>query len=104
MKNNKLYVVTWGTASVTDEGAGSAYCGCVGCFTDRTAALGEMTKYKDSYVKSLIEDVEDEEEREEIENSIKVYGSETEEYYEVDFTITDSASEHFIRIEEIIVK
>lgn len=102
---NVLYVVTWGNASVTDEGNGCAYCGCLGCFTSKQKALKEMTKYKDSYIRELINEVEDEEDRLELIESIQVYGGEYEEYYEIDYTYRDNmTTEHYIRLQEIYKK
>ena len=101
---NKIYLVIWGSARPDDRGAASAYCGCDGAFFDKQEALKALTAEKDAYIKSILDDAEDEEMREEYEGSIQVYGSEHEEYYEIDFTIDDDTSEHYIRISEVCVK
>lgn len=101
---NKIYLVIWGSARPDDRGAANAYCGCDGAFFDKQKALKALTIEKDAYIKSILDDADDEETREKYENSIQVYGSEQEEYYEIDITVDDDTSEHYIRISEVCVK
>lgn len=101
---NKIYLVIWGDAKVTDRGDASAYCGCEGAFLDKKDALKALTIEKDAYIKSILDDADDEEMHEEYENGIQVYGSESEEYYEIDITVGDNMSELYIRISEICIK
>lgn len=96
----KLYLIIWGTANVDDHGAASTYCGCEKYFYSKTKALKALTEYKDAFVKSLFEDA-DEDERAYIEDTLYIYGSEQEEYYEIDYTIYDCPSEHYVRLQEI---
>lgn len=97
----KIYLIIWGSAYADDRGACNAYCGCENYFYNKERALKALTKCKDEYVEGLLEDAEDEEERKELENYITVYGSESEEYYEIDCELFDIPSEHHIRLQEI---
>lgn len=101
---NKIYLVIWGDAKVNDRGDASAYCGCDGAFFDKQKALEALTIEKDAYIKSILDDADDEETREKYENSIQVYGSEQEEYYEIDITVDNDTSEFYIRISEVCVE
>ena len=96
MTNDKLWVVTFGTANVSDEGAVNTYCGCIGIFKDKPAAVKAMTDYKDEFVKELFadEDVSD----------VMVYGSDAEDYYEIDYESYDAPHEGYIRLEEVSIK
>jgi hypothetical protein len=104
----KFFVVTFGTAKHSEgpyEELLDAYCSCVGVFTDKTKALKEMTTYKDTFISDLIEDYknayDDEEDADELIDMIKTYGSETDDYYEIDFV--DQLGRHeqcYIHVEE----
>jgi hypothetical protein len=97
----KVYLIIWGSAYADDRGACNAYCGCEKHFYNKERALKALTECKDAYVQGLLEDAEDEEERKELESYITVYGSESEEYYEIDCELFDIPSEHHIRLQEI---
>ena len=97
-----LYLIIWGNANIDDRGASCAYCGCDKYFYNKEKALKALTTYKDNYIRELLEDA-DEEERFEIEDSIRVYGSEQEEYYEIDYMIFDTLSELYVKIQKIEV-
>ena len=101
---NKIYLVIWGSARPDDRGAANAYCGCDGAFLDKKDALKALTIEKDAYIESILDDADDEETREKYEKGIQVYGSESEEYYEIDITVDEYTSEHYIRISEVCVK
>lgn len=100
-----IWVVTWGTANMegTDgEENASAFCGCVGVFTDKANAQKNMTTYKNTFIAELTEDLdEDDATREEIEETLEVYGSENDEYYEIDYNIFGKSYEVYIRLEEM---
>lgn len=104
MDKNKLYVVTWGTACMEgpeDEATADAFCGCVGIFSNELEAKRQMTAYKDDFIYELTEDLdEDDATREEIEGTLEVYGSEKEEYYEIDYNIFGKSYECYVRLEE----
>ena len=97
----KIYLLIWGNANADDRGACSAYCGCEKYFYNKERALKALTDYKDAYIRELLEESEDEEDRQDIENCISVYGSEREEYYEIDYIRFDMPSEHYVKIQEI---
>lgn len=101
----KLWVVTWGTANIEGlegEETSSAFCGCVGVFSDKASAQKNMTAYKNKFIAELTEDLdEDDATREEIEGTLEVYGSENDEYYEIDYNIFGKSYEAYIRLEEM---
>ena len=101
---NKIYLVIWGDAKVNDRGDASAFCGCEGAFFDKKEALKVLTAEKDAYIKNILDDADAEDVREKYENGIQVYGSEREEYYEIDITVDDNTSELYIRISEVCIK
>ena len=100
MSKNKLWVLTFGNASSDDDENANAFCGCVGIFNSELEAKRQMTAFKDDFIFGLTDELEDEDDIAEIKNSIKVYGSEKEEFYEVDYTVDDITAECYIRIEE----
>lgn len=91
--NNKIWVLTFGTANNTDESAANAYCGCIGVFKNKPAAVKMMKKYKEDFITELFtdEDVAD----------AMTYGSTTEGYFEIDYKINDIPHEAYIKLEEI---
>lgn len=94
----KLYLIIFGTATTDEKGVCSAYCGCEKYFYSRVKALKALTEAKDSYIK----DFKDNATEVNYEDCIQVYGSEQEEYYEVDITINDdNMSECYFRLQEI---
>ena len=105
-KTNVVYTVTWGQASSGGrESLHDAFCGCDGVFTDKEKALKKMTAFKDEFIEHLLDDKDlDEEELQILKNSIGVYGSEKEEYYEVDYPSYDDVNEIYIKIDEITVE
>lgn len=105
-KNNVVYTVTWGRAcSGGEEGLHDAFCGCEGVFTDKEKALKKMTAYKDEFIEHLLDDEDlDEEELQKLKDSIEVYGSETEEYYEIDYKSWDDTNELYVKIDELPVE
>lgn len=100
-----LWVVTWGTSCMEgpeDEATADAFCGCVGIFVDKETALKNMTAYKNRFTAELISDLdEDDVTRDEITETLEVYGSEQEEYYEIDYNIFGRSYECYIRLEEM---
>jgi hypothetical protein len=112
MNKNKLYVVTYGAATygegpVDIEGIRlDANCGCVGIFLNKEDAQKEMTKFKDSLLDEITKNHKDSYDDESyslaLTQKTQVYGSESEEYYEIDYVIdfTYNYAQYFIRIEE----
>lgn len=105
--NEKLWVVTCGTADaqiLNNEPTADAFCCCSGIYRDRKVALRAMTASKDLYVKELLSDLEEDDSiRQEIEDSMQVYGGEEYEYYEIDYVSSGRSCEYYIRIEEVEV-
>ena len=95
----KLYVVCWGSGSCDDRGNAHAYAGVHGVYSSKARALKGLVECKDVIYNEAIQSG-DPEELEYDEPSIQVYGSETEEYFEVNYTIGDEPCEVYIKIVE----
>lgn len=93
----KIYIVHWGSAGSDDDGSAKAFCGVHGVYTSKSAALNGLTECKDAMIQSTTEYVGDE--AFDILN-IHIYGSENEEYFEIDYMIDDTPCEIYITISE----
>lgn len=82
----KIWVVSWARALGGNETPVDAYAGTEGAYTSFGDALKAMTHCKDEFLKEIIAAVEDSRDREVLEAGLRVYGSEREEYYEIDYT------------------
>ena len=98
----KLYIVCWGSGSCDDHGNAHAYTGVYGLYKSKAQALRGLVACKDQTVSELKDDLDpDNEFPDLVENAgIKVYGSEAEEYFEIDYTIGTEPCEVYIKIEE----
>ena len=100
-----MRAITFGNASQDDHGNSHAYCGCVGIYSDKEQALNALLAEKESCVADLksnySEEAEDADELQSLINSIQVYGSVQEEYFEIDFDLADSRAEYYLRLEEV---
>lgn len=101
-----MWVITCGAASETGSDYVSAYSWCGGVFTDKQKALNAMTEAKTKYIADILEDIEDEETRDQVAGSVQVYGSESQEFYEVDWHSPeyDLPCETYFRLEEVEVQ
>lgn len=93
----KIYIVHWGSAGSDDDGNAKAFCGVYGVYTSRSAALKGLVECKDEFVQSTTEFVGDD--AFDILN-IQIYGSETDEYFEIDYDVDDTPCEVYITISE----
>jgi CxxC motif-containing protein (DUF1111 family) len=109
MTDNKLWVVTFGRASLADgsieEQKVDAFCRCIGIFTSEIEAKRQMTAHKDDFILELTEDYnpDDEDDAEtikEIIDSVEVYGSEAEDFYELDYEVCDTPCQAYFSVEE----
>lgn len=96
---DKVWVVMFGTA----DQAADAFCGCIKVETDRSKALAAMTAYKDELVAECEASVQAEIADGATEESchVRVSGSESLGYYEVDKVMYDDFYECYITVEEI---
>lgn len=99
----KIWVVKWARAFVVDGSSADAFAGCYNFFySTKEEAIAAMTRCKDEFVRDILEAAEDPYSRAGIENSLHVYGSEAEEYYEIDFIAEDDTPvEIYVSIQEL---
>jgi hypothetical protein len=104
--NMKVYIVHWGSGTVDDDGNTSSYCGVHSVHTSLESAKKALVQCKDETIADLeapfIEDAESEEEKQEQldELNIQVYGSEAEDYFEIDYDSWDVKNEIYVGITE----
>jgi hypothetical protein len=100
-----IYVITFGRACPGDtEDIYDAFADCNGAYTDKDRALKALTETKDELVKELRgeQDIDNALTGADIAVAYKVYGSEAEEYYEIDFEDGDGAlCEIYVKLSEV---
>jgi hypothetical protein len=96
----KLFIVCWGSAGQDDDGNSKAFCGVHGVYTDKPAARKGLVECKDVCYDEVIQ-TDDPEELEYNKSRTKVYGSEAEEYFEIDYDFADVTNELYIKIDEV---
>ena len=98
----KLYVVHWASASCDDDGNAHAYCGIHGIYNTKSAALQGLVNCKDETYKEVLNDIDPDGEFPELidETEIRVYGSEAEEHFEIDYVLGTEPCEIYITITE----
>ena len=87
----KVYIICWARAMGGDGIPTDASAGSDGVYINREQALKALTKSKDEWI-SVIYDAEEVEDKDLISKSLQVYGSEAEEFYEIDYTAPDDTS------------
>lgn len=95
----KVYIVHWGSASSDDDGNAKAYCGIHGVYTTKAAAQKGLVECKDVTYDEVVQN-EDPETLEYAEQNTHVYGSEAEEYFEIDYDFGAGPCEIYITITE----
>lgn len=97
-----MFIVCWGAASSDDHGNAHANVGVHGVYTNKLAALAGLVECKDEMIEDTRRDLDPDGEFPELleELDIRVYGSEAEEYFEIDYTIGTDPCEVHIRIIE----
>ena len=95
----KIYIVHWASASSDDDGNAKAFAGVHGVYSTKSAALRGLVECKDVTYDEIVQD-EDEEALEYAKSHTRVYGSEAEEYFEIDWDFADTTSEIYITISE----
>ena len=95
----KIYIVHWGSAGQDDDGNSKAFCGIHGVYKTKSEALNGLVECKDVMYDEVVQS-EDPEELEYNKSRTHVYGSETEEYFEIDYDFADVTNEIYITISE----
>jgi hypothetical protein len=98
----KVYVVLWGSGSCDDHYNAHAYCGVHGIYHDKALALNALVECKDETYNDILNAIDPDGEFPELakEVEIMVYGSEAEEYFEIDYTLGTEPCEVYIKLEE----
>ncbi len=96
----KLYIVCWGSAGQDDDCNSKAFCGVHGVYKTKADALKGLVECKDVCYDEVVQD-EEPETLEYNKSRTKVYGSEAEEYFEIDYDFADVTNELYIKIEEV---
>jgi hypothetical protein len=95
----RLYIVHWGSAFCDDDGNSKAYCGIHGVYSTKSAALKGLVECKDVTYDEVVQS-DDPESLEFNKSRTKVYGSEADEYFEIDYDFADASNEIYITISE----
>jgi hypothetical protein len=100
MKDIKtVYVVCWGNATQDDDGNNSAYSGVHGVYCFPDDATKGLEECKTELLNQIINDPDlDEEDREEIKNSVQIYGSANDGFFEIDYSLNDCSPQLYIHI------
>lgn len=85
----KLYVVHWGTATQDDRGNADAFCGIRGVYTTLDGAKIALSECKEDFYIEAIHTAD---------GDVEVYGSESEKYFEIDYTEDGLPREIYITI------
>ena len=98
----KLYVVCWGAAWVDAEGNPTTFCGSHKVYATKAEALKGLVECKDQFYDEIVNNPDyDEYDVERAKQTTHVYGSEAEEYFEIDYDWLDSTNEIQIKIDEV---
>jgi hypothetical protein len=90
----KLYIVCWSSAGQDDDGNAKAFCGVHGVYTSKSTALKGLVECKNQTYDEIVAESDYDD------CNIRVYGSEAEEYFEIDYSIGDTPCEIYITISE----
>ena len=96
----KLYIVCGGHGGQDDDCNSKAYCGVHGVYTDKSSALKGLVECRDTHYDEIIQD-EDSETLEYNKSRTRIYGSEAEEDFEIDYDFADVVNELYIKLEEV---
>ena len=99
----KIYIVHWGSAFSDDHGDAKAYCGVHGVYSTKAEALKGLVECKDVTYDEVVQNEELETLQYAMDNT-RVYGSEAEEYFEIDSTIGAGPCEIHIKLSEHVIK
>lgn len=97
----KIYVVHWGSAGSDDDGNAKAFCGIHGVYTTLEDARAGLVECKNESYDEIVNNPDyDDYDVAEAMKTTRVYGSEKEEYFEIDYVIGDTPCEFYITITE----
>lgn len=96
----KVYVVCWGSGSTDDRGNAHAYSGTAGVYRNKEDALKALETYKDMTLDDVYNDLDPDGEFPEERDSVHVYGSVEDEYFEIDYALGIEPVEIYIGISE----
>lgn len=98
----KMFIVCWGASSCDDRGNAHANVGIHGVYSTRGGAKIGLVDCKDQLLEETKNAVDPDGEYPELldELDIKVYGSEAEEYFEIDYILGTEPCEVCIKIIE----
>jgi hypothetical protein len=98
-----VFIVQWCRA-LADE-APDAFGGVDGTYLDLEEALDRLEQSRDEIVSSSWEEIEDEEDIEYIKNSIQVYGSRDDHYFEITYlTPNDTQVDFYLSVVSTILR
>lgn len=97
----KLYIVCWSSAGQDDDGNAKAFCGVHGVYTSKSTALKGLVECKNQTYDEIVNNPDyDDYDIEQAKLTTRVYGSEAEEYFEIDYSMGDASCEIYITISE----
>ena len=97
----KIYVVCWGTAAQDDSGNSKAFSGVHGAYKSKESAIRGLVDCKEEFIDEIVNNLDfSEADREEVAQSLQIYGSESEEYFEIDYFNGDTPEEIYITLTE----
>ena len=99
----KLYIVGWGSAGQDDDGNSTAFCGVYGVYTDESAARNGLVACKDSFYDEVIQ-TDDPVDLEYNKAYTRIYGSEVDGHFEIDYGFADAPNELYIKIDEVALE
>lgn len=95
----KLYIVHWSSACSDDDGNVKAYGEIYGVYTSKEDAIKGLVECKDMHYDEIVQNEEPDTQQFVIDHT-NVYGSEAEEYFEIDYDFCDFPCEIHIAISE----
>ena len=94
----EIYAVVWSTGSCDDHGNAKSFNGLQGIYKSDAAAKKALVECKDEVYQEALEDLAGDEDTLEFEDKVRVYGSENEGYFEIDYTLGTEPVEIYIQI------
>lgn len=96
----KIYVVCWASGSTDDHGNAHAYSGTAGAYRDKADSLKALEIYRDETLQEVYDDLDPDGDMPEERDRVQVYGSITDEYFEIDYILGTEPVELYMGISE----
>lgn len=96
----EVLTVVWGSGSCDDHNNAHAFCGVHGIYKSEKSAQQGLEECKDEILRETLESLcfdEDEDPADHM-NEVQVYGSVTDGYFELDYTLGNEPAEIYIGI------